>query len=408
MRLAQEKIAQRRIQRKRVLVAMWVGVFWQDVQDGIQSWVSDNGGKWHLHLAAGPRRYAKTLKWMAGEGRVDGVISLYHGEDELETLRSAGIPIVVIDADQTFDLDAARGRRCRVASVVMDMDELGRVAVDHFLDRATFRCGGYVENYVGNDWSRRRGDACLSEFERRGLPTHRFTHHGKSCAPGSDKTPDFDGLADWLRALEKPAAVIAANDATANDIVTLCAAMDIAVPREISVLGMDDNPVICRQCIPNISSIHFDGFRAGRLAAEALAALIAGRKPPAPDALRYGVARVARRGSSASTPSAGTLVQRALDYIDAHACEGATLADVVRHCSYSRSLVMKRFREMTGRSVEKAIIARKLEEARRLLRETPLPAEEIAPLCGYETASALRRAFKRELGTTLSTWRESL
>ena len=119
------------------------------------------------------------------------------------------------------------------------------------------------------------------------------------------------------------------------------------------------------------------------------------------------MARVARRGSSASTPSAGALVQRALDYIDAHACEGATLADVVRHCSYSRSLVMKRFREMTGRSVEKAIIARKLEEARRLLRETPLPAEEIAPLCGYETASALRRAFKRELGTTLSSWRES-
>ena len=54
-----------------------------------------------------------------------------------------------------------------------------------------------------------------------------------SAATSSDG-PDFDCLAAWLRALPKPAAVVAANDDTAVDVADLCAACGIAVPRATS------------------------------------------------------------------------------------------------------------------------------------------------------------------------------
>ena len=62
---------------------------------------------------------------------------------------------------------------------------------------------------------------------------------------------------------------------------------------------------------------------------------------------------------------------------------------------------------MTGMSVEQAIRARRLDEVRRLLRETSLSAEEIAPRCGYENVSALRRAFVRDTGLTMGAWRRA-
>ncbi|MBR4613038.1 MAG: helix-turn-helix transcriptional regulator, partial [Kiritimatiellae bacterium] len=118
-------------------------------------------------------------------------------------------------------------------------------------------------------------------------------------------------------------------------------------------------------------------------------------------------ARIPPRGSTATPSAAGQLVQGALDYIDAHACHGATLADVVRHLGVSRTLVTLRFRQLRGQSVEQAIRERRFGEVRRLLRDTSLPAEKIAAQCGYESARALRRAFQRETGQSLSDWRAS-
>ena len=206
-----------------------------------------------------------------------------------------------------------------VARVDMDLAAIARAAADHFQSRADFRSAGYVECQFDHGWSRHRGDAVVAEFKRRGIETHRFLHYGRpsdSANPG----PDFEGLARWLRDLPKPAAVVAANDATADEVIRLCKATDIAVPRDVAVLGMDDNPVFCQHSEPNISSVHFDGHAAGQNAARALAALMDGAPVPDRATLRYG-ATVAKRGSTAATPSIGEVVQKALDFIDANASD---------------------------------------------------------------------------------------
>lgn len=396
-----------RPRRRRVLVSMVMdGAFGLDAVRGINDWNRDNGANWSIRFVDGPKLYALALHWLVREKKIDGVITLYHGREEMAALRRAGIPVSIIDAN----MESHEGRPPRqgsgVAYIGFDIQALAREAVDHFLSRADFRSGGYVENSFDHGWSRKRGDACIAEFHRRGLPTRRFLHFGEPSRLGTGRGPDLVGLAAWLRDIEKPAAVIAANDLTAADIISVCAGQGIAVPRAVSVLGMDDNPLVCCRCEPNVSSVHFDGYRAGHLAAESLSAMFDGRSPLELSPV-YGISRIVQRGSSAATPSIGEIVQKALDYIGANACAGATVADVVRHCGYSRSLVLMRFHQMIGKSIEQAIRARKLDEARRLLRETRLSAEEMAPMCGYESASSLRRAFLRETGFTLNAWRKA-
>ena len=390
---------------KRVLVSLWMnGVFGGDVIDGIHDELRDSGAAWRIRFADSEKLFDSSLHWMLRENVLDGVISYFRTPSQLAALRRARVPVVLFGEHPVDPASAAPPPPLR-ACVEMDLPAIARVAADHLLSRAGFRSAGYVESPFDHGWSRRRGDAVVAEFRRRGLDTRRFLHYGEPSPLTAPSGPDFDGLAAWLRDIPKPAAVVGASDATADDVIRVCEAGGIAVPRDIAVLGMDDNPVLCRHSEPNLSSIHFDGRRAGRLAARALSAMMDGRPAPHPETLRYSCAPIAKRGSTAATPSIGEIVQRALDYIDANACSGATLDDVVRHCRHSRTLVTMRFRQMTGKSVVAAIRDRRLAEARRLLRETALPADEIASLCGYESASTLSRAFAKASGLTPGAWR---
>ena len=395
-------------QPRRILLALWMnGVFGQEVVEGVHEWLRETGTAWRIRFADSDRLFDASLRWMIREGSLDGIISFYYGPPQLTAVHRAGIPFVIL-APGALDAPLPKTFRQRdVTAVTCDLAAVARAAADHLLSRAGFRSAGYVENHFDHGWSRKRGDAVVAEFARRGIPTRRFLHFGEPSPVDSKAGPDFDNLALWLRSLEKPAAIVAANDYTAVEVIRICEKEGIAVPRDVSVLGMDDNPVFCQHSEPNLSSVHFDGRRAGRLCAQALAAMMDGRDAPPLQHLRFGALTIARRGSTAATPFIGEIVQRALDYIDANACSGATLSDVVRHCRYSRTLVMLRFRQMTGKSVEEAIRMRRLDEARRLLRETPLSAEEIAPRCGYENVSALRRAFARETGLTMGAWRRA-
>ena len=391
---------------RMVLVAIWMGsTLGAETMDGIHRWIREHGANWRIRFADTKNYFVTSLRWMIRQRRLDGVITFYRDKSCVSEIRDARIPLVQEGELVGYDDMPEFAGSPLIGRVSLDVEAVARVAADHLLSRAGFRAAGYVENFYEGGWSRRRGDAIVAEFERRGVDVRRFLHHGGFHDGRENLGPDLDGLAEWLRDIPKPAAIVAANDATADEIIRICEADGIAVPRDVAVLGMDDNPILCWHSDPNISSIHFDGRRAGYLAAGMLASMMDGAPAPARDHVLYGVDRLVARGSTATPSSIGEIVQKALDYIDANACSGATLADVVRHCHYSRTLVTRRFRQMTGRSVEEALRKRRLDEACRLLRETSLSGEEIAPRCGYDSPCALRRAFRRELGLTMSAWR---
>ena len=375
---------------RHVLVALWMGCdFGRDVNAGIHAVMKERGLPWRIRFTNSEFSFLASLRWMLRERRIDAAITCFPLPDAMAALRRAGIPAVMIDRGDAPSPQAFGGR---VARVTLDVPAIARAAVDHFLERAAFRSAGFVESHGDVGWSHLRGDACMAEFARRGLRGSRFRHRRSS-------EPDFDRLAAWLRALEKPAAVFAANDATAADVIDLCESEGLAVPRDVAVLGMDDDPAFCLRCEPNLSSVHFDGVAAGRLAVGALDAMLAGGAAPPVDALLYGATAIVRRASTGAVSTAGALVQKAVDFIEANALRGISLSDVVRHLGVSRSLATMRFREMRGESIHDAIAARRIAEARRLLADTDRRIYDIAHACGYADVSSLRRAFLSVAGS---------
>ena len=201
--------------------------------------------------------------------------------------------------------------------------------------------------------------------------------------------------------------MLAAFDDRAHDVLEVCRANAIPVPDQVSVLGIGNDEPICDAAVPPLTSVAVDfeqeGYRAAR---ELQAMMISHRKPPVRE-FRCGVREVVFRASTAASKTPAALVQRATAFINRHALEGISTADVIAHLRVSRSLANLRFREIEHTSILEAILARRLKEVKRLLRETDLRIAEIAVRCGYCDANYLKNLFKARFGVSMRSYRNS-
>lgn len=93
-------------------------------------------------------------------------------------------------------------------------------------------------------------------------------------------------------------------------------------------------------------------------------------------------------------------LQQALEYIDSHLREDISLADVAETLSMSRGHFAHAFRQTTGLPPHRFVLARRIERAKSLLRETDLPITEIAQRIGCATHSHFSVLFHRGTGQT--------
>ena len=82
----------------------------------------------------------------------------------------------------------------------------------------------------------------------------------------------------WLESLPKPVGIMACNDEVARWLSELCQLHHVRIPDEISLLGADNDELICELSTPPLSSVAFATQRAGYEAAELLDSLMAGRR----------------------------------------------------------------------------------------------------------------------------------
>lgn len=81
------------------------------------------------------------------------------------------------------------------------------------------------------------------------------------------------------------------------------------------------------------------------------------------------------------------------------------LEELARRVGQSRATFARRFLELVGETPVAYLTRWRMCLATKLLRETPLSLDEIAPRVGYQTAAAFSRAFRRSLGTAPGSFR---
>ena len=187
----------------------------------------------------------------------------------------------------------------------------------------------------------------------------------------------------------------------------LCKSLGLAIPDDIAILGVDDDPVYCMFSTPRLSSIDPDATAIGRTAFLTLLQMMTtARKASSAPQLTIPPRGIVERESTNIYPNAPRWFADAVSFIHRNAVKGISASDVFKHIGFSRTLVEQVFRKNSSSSVQKMIAKTRLNEAKRLLDTTSLPVKEVASLSGFSTLEYLSRAFAAETGLSPSAWRE--
>lgn len=353
-------------------------------------------GPWHLHLIQS-RASEQKIRMLADWNDYDGIIADQMAFELADVLRSTRKPVVLM-AHMAHRKGAPAP--CGKCSCVMeDSAGIGAAAAAYFLERH-FKHFAYLGDPLHRSWSAQRGEAFA-----RTVASKRYVCNHFSAPSGTGWKAERHRLQDWLRALPKPVALLAAMDTRAQEAIDACAETGLQVPFDVAVLGIDNDELICNGSIPSLSSIQRDTLTCGYLAAQTLDRQMrnGSRKR---ERLTYGVGRIVTRESTQTGQSpADGVATRAREFIRINSGEPVGVPDVVRHVNVSRRLLELRFRTAYGVSLLDEIRNSRLERVRRLLDESDLPLSEICTRCGYRTDIHLRRVFKRHFGCTMREYR---
>ncbi|MCH8527312.1 MAG: substrate-binding domain-containing protein [Kiritimatiellae bacterium] len=315
----------------------------------------------------------------------DGVICFGLNEQEKETLKATGLPIV--------NFSAINLPWPEVASVTPDNQAIGRMAAEYFLDRLH---RNFL--FVGADshsYSRER----LDGFRKRlaGLEVCAVDEYAQGQNP--EKT-----IAAKLHALPKPLAVFGANDLFARRVCRIAAAEGFSVPEEIAILGVDREDLVSLSSPIPLSSVDVGSQNMGRRAAEILHGILEGTLAP-DHAEAFPPCGVVTDLSTDTLATEDEGLAKALRFIREKAFEKIQVEDVARHAGVGRRSLERKFKDLVGRSVDQSIRHTRLERARILLRESKLTLDDIAERCGFSSTDYFSKVFKAHTGQTPSVFR---
>lgn len=303
------------------------------------------------------------------------------------------LPVVYLGCDSDFLPVGA-------TSVIHDAKAFARLVSRELLTR-DFRQFAFV-GIKGRSWSQRRKSAFADALRLNG---HALASYDMTKSPAITGKTSAAPLKSFLSSLEKPCGLLAADDAVAQTVLSICRLAGIAVPDDLAVIGVDDNESICEHTEPTLTSVHPDFLQAGRFAARLLAKKIL-RAKRIPEKTLFATSGLTRRGSTRAFIRRDPAVAAAIERI--HASGGATLTpqDVLAAFPCSRRNAEKRFRLATGRSVLDELMDVRLDLAKDLLANTEISVSLIAERCGYRYPARLINAFREATGSTPLAWRK--
>lgn len=287
--------------------------------------------------------------------------------------------------------------------VMSDQRWAGERAASYFFRRG-FRHFGYI-GYPQHHASTLR----LEGF------THALAEKGHSVQDFQFRPADREDLSlssleeqrrlqTWLKKMPKPLALFCFCDAVAHVALRICLSEDIAVPEEIALLGVDNDPMVSRLLPVTLSSIDLQVSSVGREAGEVLLQWIrTGKRPVNLTTLQS--ARIVTRRSTDRFAVSDELVSQAIDYMQEHLAEPLSVADIAAHTHCSRRKLERRFRASLQMSLYDALRGLRVERASEEIAATDVPLKEIAPLFGFRDTQHMNAVFRQKLQRTSSSFR---
>ncbi|TWU29066.1 AraC family transcriptional regulator [Novipirellula artificiosorum] len=360
--------------------------------EGVIAYTKEHGN-WSVHLTE-QERGASPPAWLSKwEG--DGIIARIETDGIARQLQALRVPIV--------DLSAARYIK-GVPWADTEDRAIAKLAVDHFVERG-FRQVAYCGD-AGFEWSRKRGDHFQRLAEAAGCEVHQFESVGRYDA-SYDINVEQSKIVRWLKKLPRPVAIMGCYDFKAQQVLDACRHLEIAVPAEVAVIGVDDDRLICELCEPSLSSVMPDTRRTGYEAAVLLSRMMSGEHVATEQPMLTQPLGVKVRESTDTLAIDDKEIANALQYIRRNATANIRVADVLHNIELSRRALEHRFKKLLGRTPHEEIQRVRVNRIKVLLSETDLTIHQIANRTGFEYDEYMTAAFKRETGITPTQFRDS-
>lgn len=384
---------------RRVVVALrMAGIAGQDKLNGIFNYLGE-GRRWQLIIYRTKQEFTSDIvKHELSRGTDGFIVGIPGTDDALATLAATDVPIVVMNVSG----GGIERRKDRIAFVKSDSQAVGREAANTLLKQGIYKSYGYAGYRTDDDWSRERGTAFRDALDKAG-----FVGRMMDISHYKDKVEDKATTLEWLKALPKPCGILAACDDRAFEILDICREGGLKVPAEVGVIGVNNDPLLCENTEPRLSSIQPDFIGEGRLAAELLDRMMAkGHLPTEGRTRLVGIRTIVHRESTVAQSESGKFVQKVIAYIGREAVKGIGVEDVARHFKVSRSLLELRFGELQNESVYEAMLRIRLEEVKRRLQQTQDPISEITADCGWKNPIPPKALFKKRFGMSMRDYRD--
>jgi LacI family transcriptional regulator len=198
-------------------------------------------------------------------------------------------------------------------------------------------------------------------------------------------------------------AVFAYSDSFGHAVTKACSELGLAVPNSVSIIGCDNEELICSLSSVPLSSIPLNSFKIGQIAAEKLHLLMQGKRVP-PLTLVEPL-RPVERLSSSHLQVDDPVVAKALSIIQDKACTGLRVYEMLDYLPISRRSLETRFRKALGRSPHEEIDRVRIDLAFGRLKADDGSNAKIAIECGFSSATHFEQAFKKHTGHQPSHYR---
>jgi len=340
-------------------------------------------GPWEFHFVYG--RGIENTDWVSVPDGLDGLIAAPSVVPDIQKFDRFAVPTV---------LAGPTTQETPHPVVMTDEQTIARMAVDELTGRGFKQlgfCGPRSDRYPLGD---RRVENFVAEAGRRGIEPHVFPKVEKSLEWNAEKLHPL--LVDWVKSLPKPIGLFT-GDERGRNIAHACRAAGILVPEHVAILGLGDDDLLCELAFPPLSSIDHGAYHVGVESARLLDPMMDGKPAPSEPTIVQPVGVITRQSTDTLAISVPE-VRQAVRFIRENACDGATVADVLRAVPVARRTLEVQFRKVLDRTVHQEITRVRVERSKLLLASTHMDMPEIAAACGFSHRTRFSAVFKRLTG----------
>jgi LacI family transcriptional regulator len=350
-----------------------------------------HAGPWQFHWEPAD---LKDLPGRIKKGAFDG--ALVRDLADVTELRNAKIPCVVFSYERKQEGD--------IVFINADDAAIAKLVADDFLRRG-FRNFAFCGPRSA-PWALERGRRFEAVLSAAGMNVCMF-HGDFLSGSGSARERITAELTCWLQELPKPVALMAANDDAARQVVQICKQAGLRVPDDCSIVGVDNDPVVCGLSDPPLSSVSLNQHKAGYLAAAALDRMMHGETLASHQITAPVDGFVVRQSSDIFAVEHPVLV-KALRFIQKNGARRISVDEVARAAGANRRTLERYFHEYFNESIHSRCREMRAEHVENLIRATHLSLEQIAEQCGFAEPCHMTRFYASVRNETPSSYRKRI